>query len=254
MNKPKAEPERPVPTKAPQTTTAADDPGLVFMGRLAHDLRGPLSPLQTAAYLLRRDDIGAQRQRELLDIIDRQATRLGSMLQEMADWMRARRGNVGTRREAVNVPLLVELACADLVATGGTMELPAELDDVEVFGDTQHLVQMLGTLVAYMRERAGDADVCFRGSLDDDGMLMVVESFDKDPQRPASGQSFPGSFDGLFTSPEPAPFDEGLGLRLLIAHAIAEAHGGEVSAVVTPSGHARFSVRLPVMPAGGDTA
>ncbi|MDQ3510341.1 MAG: HAMP domain-containing histidine kinase, partial [Pseudomonadota bacterium] len=218
-----------------------DDPGLAFLGRLAHDLRGPLSPLQTAAYLLRREDIGPQRQRELLDIIDRQATRLGSMLQEMSDWMRARKGNVGTRREPVNVSLLIELACAELVAAGGVVDLPEELDNAEVYGDTQHLVQMLGTLVGYMRTRAGDAGVRVLASLSDGRLEVVIES-QGGVDDPASEAWFAHSIETLFTTPEPAPFDEGLGLRLLIAGAIVEAHGGKVSASVSAGAHSRLVV------------
>ncbi|MDQ3286811.1 MAG: HAMP domain-containing histidine kinase [Pseudomonadota bacterium] len=251
MNKPKAETDRRGHADPAEGTGIADDPGLAFMGRLAHDLRGPLSPLQTAAYLLRREDIGPQRQRELLDIIDRQAIRLGSMLQEMSDWMRARRGNVGTRREAVNVPLLVELACAELAAAGGVLDLPSELDETEVHGDTQHLVQMLTTLVAYVQQNAGTASVRVRGSLAGRGLRLAIESFDRDPGHPATGQSFPASFDSLFVAPEQVPFDEGLGLRLLIAHAIAEAHGGSISAYVSASGHGELLVELPVMEPGG---
>lgn len=254
MNKSKSETERRgradqsairPPTPAP-VPVAPDDPGLAFLGRLAHDLRGPLSPLQTAAYLLRREDIGQQRQRELLDIIDRQSARLGGMLQEMSDWMRARKGNVGTRREPVNVSLLIELACAELVAAGGVVDIPAELDEAEVCGDTQHLVQMIGTLVGYMRRYAGEAGVRVLASLGEGRLVVVIESQAAVGDATAA-RSFEESVDTLFTAPEPVPFDEGLGLRLLIAGAIVEAHGGRVSASVPPSGHSRLSIDLPIV-------
>lgn len=235
-------------TEVPCTpeSVGPDDPGLAFLGRLAHDLRGPLSPLQTAAYLLRRDDIGPQRQRELLDIIDRQSARLGNMLQEMSDWMRARKGNVGTRREPVNVSLLIELACAELAAAGGVVDVPPELDDIEVFGDTQHLVQMLATLVGYMRGRGGQAGVHVRALVSEGRLEVFIESHEGKGD-PASGTPFAQSMETLFTTPEPAPFDEGLGLRLLIARAIVEAHSGEISASVTPSGDNRLAVHLPIL-------
>lgn len=239
MNEHKAEIDRrgrPAPVPEP----VMGDVGPAFLRRLAHDLRGPLSPLQTAAYLLRRDDIGQQRQGELLDIIDRQATRLGGMLQEMSDWMRASKGSVGARREPVNVPMLVELACAELAAAGGTINLPETLDEVEVTGDTQHLVQMLATLVAYMQARAAGEGISVGASLQDGRLAIAIE---------AAGQSeadlWAESSATLFTAPEPAPFDEGLGLRLLIASAIAQAHGGSVTPTVSESGNARIQIDLP---------
>lgn len=231
----------------PPEQAGPDDPGLAFLGRLTHDLRGPLSPLQTAVYLLRREDIGQQRQRELLDIIDRQAGRLGGMLQEMSDWMRARKGNVGTRREPVNVSLLIELACGELVAAGGVVDLPTELDEAEVFGDTQHLVQMIATLVGYMRRYAGEAGVRVLASLSEGRLKVVIES------QAAVGdaavvKSFAESIDTLFVAPEPVPFDEGLGLRLLIAGAIVEAHSGRVFASGSPGGHNTLVIDLPIVP------
>ena len=239
MSKPKAELDRRGrPGPAPEPVT--DEVGPAFLGRLAHDLRGPLSPLQTAAYLLRREDIGPQRQRELLDIIDRQATRMGSMLQEMSDWMRACKGSVGARREPIGVPMLVELGCAELAAAGGTIDIPEALDEVEVLGDAQHLVQMLGTLVSYVRSHAGTEAPIVGAALEGGELVITIEA-----AALSDGEGWGQSLETLFTAPEPTPFDEGLGLRLLIARAIAEAHGGSVTATAPGSDHGRIVIRLP---------
>ena len=40
-------------------------PPVPWLDRLAHDLRGPLMPLQTAAYLLRSGHLEPERQQEL---------------------------------------------------------------------------------------------------------------------------------------------------------------------------------------------
>ncbi|HSM10496.1 MAG TPA: HAMP domain-containing sensor histidine kinase [Lysobacter sp.] len=238
MSRPKAELDR---RGRPVPEPVTDMVGPAFLGRLAHDLRGPLSPLQTAAYLLRREDIGPQRQRELLDIIDRQSTRMGGMLQEMSDWMRASKGSVGARREPINVPMLVELGCAELAGAGGAIDLPEALDEVEVIGDAQHLVQMLGTLVSYMQVRAGVPRV---GAALEGGLLVMT--IEVASMSDADADGWRQSLDTLFAAPEPAPFDEGLGLRLLIASAIAEAHGGSVLATAPEPGHGRIEIRLPV--------
>lgn len=237
--------ERP-PTASAEPEVVPEDSGAVFLGRLAHDLRGPLSPLQTAAYLLRRDDLNPQRRTELLDIIDRQASRLGSMLQEVSDWMRARQGALVGRREPLNVSMLIEQACAQLAAAGGSIEVPETLDQVEVMGDTQHLVQMVGTLLGYMQGRAGDDGVRVIAALGGDRVEIFIErctAVCASPHEPSLEQAFAM----LFTAPEPAPFDDGLGLRLLIARAIAEVHGGRLSADTTASGCERLRIDLPVL-------
>ena len=50
---------------------------LQWLDRLAHDLRGPLTPLQTAAYLLRSGQVTPERQQELFALIERQTRQLG---------------------------------------------------------------------------------------------------------------------------------------------------------------------------------
>jgi signal transduction histidine kinase len=60
-----------------------------WLDRIAHDLRGPLMPLQTAAYLLRSGQLDPVRQAELVDVIDRQTRQLSRMIEELGDWLRA---------------------------------------------------------------------------------------------------------------------------------------------------------------------
>lgn len=209
------------------------------MERLAHDLRGPLSPLQTAAYLLRRDDIGAQRHAELLDIIDRQTSRLGGMIQEVSDWVRAQQSRLVGRRELLSVPMLVELGCAELASLGGSIDLPEELDEVHVLGDAQLLVQMLSTLVAYARSAAGPGGVGVGASMNK-GMVAVRITMNEAAPRDAVLQT-------LFTAPQHPPFDDGLGLRLLVARSVVEEHGGRLAAT-TGAGGWEILIELPPAP------
>src|SRR5690606_14176339 len=91
------------------------DGGNTWLDRLAHDLRGPLAPLQTATYLLQREDLDPARRAELLAMLERQAQRLARMREELDDWRRIGRGNLlGTRQES-ELALLLDHA---LVASG----------------------------------------------------------------------------------------------------------------------------------------
>jgi signal transduction histidine kinase len=51
----------------------------------------------------------------------------------------------------------------------------------------------------------------------------------------------------LLEQPMPEPYDEGLGLRLLVARAIAEAHDGTLQADAAPGGGLRLRCELPLV-------
>lgn len=223
--------------RLPLSTAGAEDVSLALLERLAHDLRGPLSPLQTAAYLLRRDDIDPERRTELLEIIERQTARLSAMVQEVSDWTRARQSRLVEHRRPVGASLLVELGCA---AAGPMlqMDLPEALDDAMVDGDAQRLVQMLSTLVEFMRTKAGDDGLSVRASSTEGELVIVIE---------ATGATWDdGERESLFKQAQAAPFDEGLGMRLLLAQSIARAHGGALDIGEAIGDGARLDVRLPL--------
>ncbi|MGH8086396.1 MAG: sensor histidine kinase [Lysobacter sp.] len=219
------------------TNAGGEDASLMLLERLAHDLRGPLSPLQTAAYLLRRDDVEAERRVELLEIIERQTTRLSAMVQEVSDWTRARQSRLVEHRRPVGASLLVELGCAPAGPTV-QLDLPETLDTAMVDGDAQRLVQMLSTLVGFMQAKVGDSGLSVRASMADNALGVVIE---------APGVTWAeGERESLFKQAQVAPFDEGLGMRLLLAQAIARAHGGAVDVGETSADGACLHVRLPL--------
>lgn len=211
-----------------------DDPSVQLLERLAHDLRGPLAPLQTATWLLRQDGAAAPRRDDLLDIIDRQSSRLGKMVQEISDWVRARDGRLISRKELLAVPLLLELAPATEQGMPGWQGAQG-LEDRVIEGDAQRLVQMLGTLSGVLQARGG---ISARTASVVGGRLRLAVIGEA-----AWGE---GELDRLFSAPDPEPFDQGLGMRLLVAHEIARAHGGDAGAGWAGQTAAELWVELPL--------
>lgn len=194
-----------------------------MFGRLAHDLRGPLAPLQTAAYLLRRGDLPPEGLAELLDIIDRQTSRLGGMVQELADWHCVEQGRLRLREEVTELAVLVGLACDGMQPLGGVdVRLVSEVATVGITGDAQRLVQMFASLLAFAQCRSVDAKVDITGDCSGGDAILSIR------YRPRRLAPVRADQADLFTRPEASPFDEGLGWRLMIANAIAQAHGGQL--------------------------
>ena len=87
-----------------------------WLDRVAHDLRGPLMPLQTACYLLRSGQLEPERQQELFVLVERQTQRLARMIDELDDWSRATRHTLLGAREACEPALLLDNAIAGALA------------------------------------------------------------------------------------------------------------------------------------------
>ena len=207
-----------------------------WLDRLAHDLRGPLMPLQTAAYLLRHGQVDPDRQQQLLALMERQTQRLAGMIDEFDDWSHAVRRNLVAAREHCVPALLLDAALAGAAFAGRPR--PVILDetgDAQVDGDPARLTQLLRTLLEYAT-RLQPARVDMRI----DGRELLVEVFDPGAALDA------GQVTALLEQPMPEPYDEGLGLRLLIARAIAEAHAGNLQAVTGVAGGLRLACRLPL--------
>jgi signal transduction histidine kinase len=187
-----------------------------WFDRLAHDLRSPLTSLQTAAYLLRSDPAGSN-SHELADIVVRQSQRLAKMIEELDDWSRAEQGRLVDRGERVDLEAALDMSIASIQGSVLDPDYAPDARGLMVQGDAARLSQLFRTLaeqsIARNAETARVA-VSRRG----DHAEVVFE--DRGP--PCSDEAR----EGLLHSPQIPPPDNGLGLRLLIAKAIAEGHAG----------------------------
>jgi len=111
--------------------------------RVAHDLRNPLAPMQTATYLLRSGDIGGEEQARMLEVIDRQGMRLAAMIDELADGLRAEYGRLLGPLVETDLATLVQLAANGLDAA--PVELAQE-QPLPVLADDARLLQLLRVL------------------------------------------------------------------------------------------------------------
>ena len=197
-----------------------------WMSKWAHDLREPLSPMQSALYLLRHGDSQGAERDDLFDLIDRQIRRLVSMIDEVNDWVRADQGRLLHIRGPVELMLIIE---GSLNAAGPGM-LPVEYRDgvesARVNGDAPRLAGLFSTIFWLMSSPAVDgaetAEARAIVSLDRQTGSVHVEG------KLSRALGIRGSLANLFAEPQPAAMGDGMGLRALIAMAIARGHGGEI--------------------------
>lgn len=214
---------------------------VTWMDRLAHDLRGPLAPMLTAIYLLRESGADGRQRHDLLEMMERQIQRLGGMIDEVSDISRAEKGRLVGRTESIDVDLLLDDIVARMrtVAPEITFEPGARGQRIE--GDILRIGQLLMTLLGLQFSRQHPVPVRARLARTGDGLRMSCAVHCRDATLlPVAA---------LLSMPHPEPQDDSLGLGLMIAAAIAQAHGGRLQGEATAGDTIELVLDLPLQPA-----
>ena len=190
------------------------------MERVAHDLRGPLAPMLTAIYLLRDPRTADGQRDELLAVLERQIQRLGGMIDEFSDLGRAGTGQLLVRRETIDVELLVSDTASRLQARAPQVSWSPGARGLEIEGDVLRIAQLFHTLLGMQLARGQPEPVQARLELAGGRLRMTCALHCSDVSD--------ALIAALLTSPHPDPPDDALGLGLMIATAIAQAHGGSL--------------------------
>lgn len=193
-----------------------------WLDRLAHDLRGPLSPIQTAAHLLRDPAVGPGQRDELFAVLERQVQRLSAMIDELGDLARTDTETPAASAEAVDVGMLVADAAGRMPARPPRVEFAPDAQAMEVEGDPRRIAQLFGILLGLQASRGRAEPVQARIERRGSCMRMACTVHCSDATDELAGS--------LLAAPHPDPPDGALGFGLVIAAAIARGHGGGLRA------------------------
>lgn len=126
-----------------------------WLAHLAHDLRGPLSPLANALFLLRSGRLDAVQQAETCQLAQQQLDLLCQLIDDTADLLAA-----GSRGAAeVELGSLLDMAGVRvrrrLDAAGCALTIAAAPEPPRVEGDTRSLLRLLTALLLRSADIAG---------------------------------------------------------------------------------------------------
>ena len=218
------------------------------LANISHEFRTPLAA-QLASIELLREGLSSMplvQQRELVLSLERGSLRLTQLIDNLLESVRIESGQLGIRKQSVDIPAIVEetqaLIGALLLQRGQRLEVsfPEDLPPVE--GDGPRLIQVFVNLIANASKFAPESSVIRVGAEARSGVIVAwVE--DEGPGLPGGDAS--SLFDRFRRSNDAEPEPGGLGLGLWIVKSIVERHGGAISAERTAEQHTRFSITLP---------
>jgi CheY-like chemotaxis protein len=219
-----------------------------FLAMLAHELRNPLAPIRNIAYVLTKGGADAGAVRRSGQMIERQASHLTRLVDDLLDVARITRGRVELVRESLSLDSVVEAAIETVQpkfeARNQTIAVRQPAEMIYVNGDSVRLCQVVANLLTnaskYSPERSR-IEIVVDGSIVD-AWLEV-----RDPGVGIDPQLLPHLFD-LFQQGDRTLDREqgGLGVGLTIVKLLVEMHGGAVEAHSAGLGKgSRFRMRLP---------
>lgn len=234
-------------SEAPEVAPGTPQAEGAWLRQLAHDLRNQLAPMRTATQMLQLGKVEPARQREMLDLLERQMLRLVRMLDDLDEYGRIRAGTPGPPRERIDLAVLVDTALGEcgrhIAAAGQRLEYHVPEQRLPVLVERQRMVKLFtrlldnaqrfapegGTILLDVAASDGVAEVRIR----DTGIGIERERLDRIFELPLRGRSV--SKQG------------GLGISLALARACARDHDGSLEARSEGEGKgSEFVLRIPL--------
>jgi two-component system, OmpR family, sensor histidine kinase CiaH len=223
-----------------------------FVAAASHELRTPVAIVRASAEILQREELIADEGRPLVSDIVAEADRMGLLVADLLSLASAEAGAIRVELRPVElVGWLGGLARrAESMAAGAGLSVVTELPagrTVVVEADEDRLSQLILILVdnAVQHSPPGGAITLGVGA---GGGKATIAVRDQGPGIAAADRE--RIFEPFARLPGKRRSRSGSGLGLAIARQLASRHGGELWVDDAPGGGARFTVRLPLAPAG----
>ncbi|MBA3539919.1 MAG: response regulator [Deltaproteobacteria bacterium] len=221
-----------------------------FLAILAHELRNPLQPLQTALEVIEHDPDRPVPAR-IRGIVQRQVHHITRLVDDLLDISRFTAGKLELRREPTSIDAIVEeavVACrAAIDAHKHTVEIVSDDSKPMVHGDPVRLVQVLVNILSNaVKYTPVGGKIAIRSSSDGSTVRISVV----DNGRGISDELLPTIFDMFVQERTTTDGAGGLGLGLGLVRRLVELHGGTVSArSAGPNLGSTFELCVPLMDA-----
>ena len=223
-----------------------------FLATLSHELRTPLNAILGYARMLKSGMLAGARQTRGLEILERNATSLTQIVEDVLDVSRIISGKLSLKVRPVDLPALLAQGIATMqpAADAKGVRLHGVIDPgaIPVAGDADRLQQVIWNLISNaVKFTPRGEQIMVRLERLESHVEMIVS----DTGIGIAPAFLPHIFERFRQADSRFSREHGgLGLGLAISRHIVEMHGGTIEASSAGVGKgAAFCVRLPVMSA-----
>ena len=215
-----------------------------FLHLAAHEMKTPLATFKGYVQILLRLGGHDEREREALDVLDRQTKRLARLVQRLLDASRIQSGEWTVIRAEVHLGEVVEQAIRtveELDHAPITLRMRCERPCVALADRDQVrevLLNLLDNAVRYGRE-GGPVEV----EVESRAAEVIVSIQDHGPGIPQEDQA--RLFQAWYQAAPMVRPTAGMGLGLYVSRAIVESHGGRIWVESEEGKGSRFTFTIP---------
>jgi signal transduction histidine kinase/BarA-like signal transduction histidine kinase len=220
-----------------------------FLATLAHELRNPLAPIQTAMGILAHVHPDSARVTQVRDVVNRQVKHLTRLVDDLLDVARITRGKVVLKKETISLQSVVnhavEISCSSINAKNHRLDVQFPVEDHLIDADHARLVQSVANLlVNAAKYTPAGGDITMWAGVEGDTLTFAV----RDSGIGLARESLASIFDLFAQTPVVGEAPTGLGIGLSLARQFAEMHGGALNASSDGLGcGSEFVLTLPVV-------
>lgn len=228
----------------------------LFLGMVAHDLRNPIASIQMAAELLADPDafLGAEERQVFLSDINRQASYMVDLIDDLLDVTKIESGRLDLRKEPIDLGEFLGDTVrrhANLATRKSITVALMSRGEAIVLADRKRLRQVLDNLISNAVKFSPAGNPVEVGFRHEQGSWRV-EVIDHGPG--LSDADRKAVFEYFTTlSAQPTDGENSTGLGMAITRRVVEAHGGEVGVDSLPGAGATFWFSIPDQTGLGDT-
>ncbi|MBI2826316.1 MAG: PAS domain S-box protein [Planctomycetia bacterium] len=221
-----------------------------FLALLGHELRNPLAGILNGVQVLKLAGAPSPDAAEMHDVIERQATQMARLIDDLLDLSRISEGKISLRPQRVDLAEVARLAVEDhrpvFTAHAVALEVASPSEPLWIDGDSVRLSQVLGNLL-HNAVKFSNPGGTVRVSMRRDAENVVLAVHDSGIGMTA--ETLARLFEPFTQADQAADRNRGgLGLGLALVKGLVELHRGTVEAESAGVGRGSIvTVRLPLL-------